>query len=399
LKEILDIIEIRKNISVAATPTQVHISYLGQFSYLVQWVSASTDDPSQVMYGTSPTNISMSATGAAAAYSFEGYTSGGIHFATITGLNDTTNYYYQVGGPGQWSRTYYFTTAPPVGKQNLMFGLMGDVGADSFSEQTINGLIQIRSTSGLDAILHVGDLSYANNYNPGGPVWDHYGEILEPLASYTPYQPAVGNHETIDSFSAFKLRYGTEFLEKNSNGGDFFWSIDYGNVHIVFLSSETAFEDGSPQATWLATDLAAVNRQVTPWIIALWHRPWYCSNTDHDGEGEKMRLVIEPILNQYAVDICFTGHVHAYERVAEMYDFVPTPGSTNYFVLGNGGTPEGLAPDWEDPAPVWSEFRIAKWGYASLNVINQTHAFWTMYADSDGTVMDSAWVHKKFPRM
>jgi len=312
-------------------------------------------------------------------------------------LNPGTVYYYQVGGPGQWSTTYNFKTAPTIGSQNSVFGVIGDVGADPNSQLTINGLLNLRDTIGLDAVLHAGDLSYANNYNPGGPVWDHYGEIMQPLLANTPYDPSVGNHETIDSFTGFKLRYGTAILEKNSNGGDFYWSFDWGNVHVVMLSSETDYSATSPQAKWLAADLAAVDRTTVPWIISLWHRPWYCSNKAHQGEGEAMRLTIEPILNKYKVDIVFNGHVHAYERVTEMYDFVPTPGKTSYFVVGNGGTPEGLATTWETQ-PVWSLFRLAQWGYGHLEVVNSTHAHWALYQDTDGTIKDEVWVVKPFPR-
>jgi hypothetical protein len=28
----------------------------------------------------------------------------------------------------------------------------------------------------------------------------------------------------------------------------------------------------------LKHDLAHVNRNQTPWIISIWHSPWYCSN-------------------------------------------------------------------------------------------------------------------------
>jgi len=230
-----------------------------------------------------------------------------------------------------------------------------------------------------------------------GPVWDHYGEILEPLIGYTPYEPSVGNHEFIDNFTGFRLRYGTDILERYSKGGDFYWSVDYGSVHIVMVSSENDYSATSPQVAWIKSDLAAVDRTVTPWVIALWHRPWYCSNVAHQGEGEKMRLAVEPVFDQFGLDISFTGHVHAYERVTDMYNFVPTPGKTSYVVCGNGGTPEGLQTRWET-TPVWSLVRIAKWGYGALHVVNNTHAEWSMYSDTDGTVMDQTWFIKKFPR-
>jgi len=163
------------------------------------------------------------------------------------------------------------------------------------------------------------------------------------------------------------------------------------------LSSESDYSNTSAQHRWLVSDLTAVDRKVTPWIISLWHRPWYCSNKAHAGEGEKMRITMEPVLNEYKVDIVFNGHVHAYERIAEMYNFVPTHGKTSYFVVGNGGTPEGLASSW-DTQPAWSLYRQAKWGYGALNVVNSTHAHWWMYDDSDGKIMDQDWVVKPYPR-
>jgi len=393
-KELIDIIS---NKNATAGPSQVHVSYMGNNDYMIQWVSTAKTDPSEILYGTSLSTLTMSANGSAVSYSFEGYTSGGIHLVVIPKLNPSTTYYYQVGGAGQWSTVFNFKTAPLPGTSNLIFGLTGDVGADPNSVLTINGFLNVRNTRGLDLVLHAGDLSYANNYNPGGPVWDHFGEIMEPLLAYTPYEPSVGNHETIDSFTGFRLRYGTSMLEKASKGGDFYWSVDWGSVHIVMLSSETDYTSTSPQVAWLKSDLAAVDRKVTPWVIALWHRPWYCSNFAHQGEGENMRLVVEPILNQFNTDIVFNGHVHAYERVADMYNFVPTPGKTSYITCGNGGTPEGLASRWET-LPVWSVVRIAQWGYGALLVVNNTHSEWTMYADTDGTVMDQAWFVKKYPR-
>jgi len=393
----LELIETISRKNATAGPSQVHISYAGKDQVLVQWVSTSEKDPSQVNYGTSASSLTMSATGNAVSYSFEGYTSGGIHYVLLPALNTSTTYYYQVGGPGQWSTTYNFKSAPVVGKDNIFIGTMGDVGADSNSELTIKGLMDVRDKIGLDLILHAGDLSYANNYNPGGPVWDHYGEILEPLASKTLYNPSVGNHETIDDFTGFKIRYGVEILENNSAGGDFYWSVDFGFVHVIMLSSETDYAPTSDQHKWLEADLAAVNRQMTPWVLAVWHRPWYCSNHAHQGEGEKMRASFEPLFDKYNVDLGITGHVHAYERVDEVLDYKVTPGKTAYIVNGNGGTPEGLASTWE-AQPAWSKFRVSKWGYGSLQLVNATHGHWMMFSDTNGAVMDETWFVRKYPR-
>jgi len=260
-------------------------------------------------------------------------------------------------------------------------------------KKTIQGLIDLRTKDRLDFILHPGDLSYANNYNPGGPVWDHYGDILEPLVAFTPYCPSVGNHESINNFTAYRYRYGTTQLEQNSVGGDFYWSFDWGNVHVIHLSSETDFFPNSTQFAWLQNDLQNINRKLTPWVIASWHRPWYNSNTAHSGDGEDMRKSFETLFTHYKVDLALVGHVHAYERIAEVVDGKITTGGTAYITIGNGGTPEGLASKWKEQ-PVWSQFRLAKWGYSQLHVYNATHAHWTMRDDSTEGILDEYWFIK-----
>ena len=75
------------------------------------------------------------------------------------------------------------------------------------------------------------------------------------------------------------------------------YSFDAGLVHFVLLSSEVwhmdafnltndageTIEISAPaQLAWLEADLASVNRAVTPWLVAVYHRPMYCSNADGD---------------------------------------------------------------------------------------------------------------------
>ena len=57
-----------------------------------------------------------------------------------------------------------------------------------------------------------------------------------------------------------------------------------------------------------------MDRRRTPWLLVLFHVPWYNSNTAHQGEGEGMRALMEPLLRAAGVDFILAGHVHAYER-------------------------------------------------------------------------------------
>ena len=58
-----------------------------------------------------------------------------------------------------------------------------------------------------------------------------------------------------------------------SNGNGVFWySFDYGYVHVVQISSEHDWRPGAKQYEWLAADLAAVNRSRTPFVVLTAHR-------------------------------------------------------------------------------------------------------------------------------
>lgn len=64
----------------------------------------------------------------------------------------------------------------------------------------------------------------------------------------------------------------------------------------------------------LQGDLSKVDRGRTPWLLVLFHVPWYNSNKAHQCEGDEMKAAMEALLHAAGVDVMFAGHVHAYER-------------------------------------------------------------------------------------
>ena len=57
------------------------------------------------------------------------------------------------------------------------------------------------------------------------------------------------------------------------NGNSVFWySFDYGHIHVIQMSSEHDFAPGSVQYKWIEEDLASINRKETPWVILTAHR-------------------------------------------------------------------------------------------------------------------------------
>ena len=55
------------------------------------------------------------------------------------------------------------------------------------------------------------------------------------------------------------------------------YSIDYGSVHYVVMSTEHNFTQGSIQYQFLESDFMNVNRSLTPWLVVVGHRYIVCT--------------------------------------------------------------------------------------------------------------------------
>lgn len=162
-----------------------------------------------------------------------------------------------------------------------------------------------------------GDLAYAD-YNQ--PLWDSFGRLVDPLASYRPWMVTQGNHEVEElsvnqTFISYNARWQMPYGESDSTS-NLYYSFQVAGVHIIMLGSYTDFSVGSEQYNWLKSDLSKVDKSTTPWIVVVIHAPWYNSNFAHRGESASvdMKAAMEDLLYHAHVDIVFAGHVHAYER-------------------------------------------------------------------------------------
>ena len=154
------------------------------------------------------------------------------------------------------------------------------------------------------------------------------------------------------------------------------------------VSSEDNFLSGSPQYNWLANDLRNADRQLTPWLLVMLHRPVYssCHGCDN-GLRQLLQSSLEPLFRRFNVDLVFAGHVHAYERscgiaangtcAARDEDgtvYVTSGGAGNNYQTGWG--PESVG---HKNAPEWSIFRTENHGISELRA-NGTH-FDMVYVD------------------
>eukprot|EP00669_Euglena_mutabilis_P012977 TRINITY_DN7700_c0_g1_i1.p2 TRINITY_DN7700_c0_g1~~TRINITY_DN7700_c0_g1_i1.p2 ORF type:complete len:194 (+),score=40.55 TRINITY_DN7700_c0_g1_i1:456-1037(+) len=175
--------------------------------------------------------------------------------------------------------------------------------------------------------------------------------MIEPLAAARPVLIAPGNHEMASGEAFVNLNARWPMPAASSGSPDnTYWSVDYGPAHVIALNSFANYTAGSLQDQWLRADLDVINRSLTPWVVAVFHVPWYTTSTVHRGEGDAMRTVVEPLLYAAGVDLVVSGHNHLYERSLPVNNGRVDPCGAVHLIVGDGGNREGLYTPWASPA-------------------------------------------------
>jgi 3',5'-cyclic AMP phosphodiesterase CpdA len=132
----------------------------------------------------------------------------------------------------------------------------------------------------------------------------------------TPFYPVYGNHD------AQNLNF-REYFELPNN--EYWYSFDYGSVHVIGLDSTSDHSPGSPQYQWLVADLEAAKEM--PWKVVYFHYPPYSPTVEDNTYS--VRDYLNPLFEKYGVNIVFNGHSHVYDHY-----FV---NGVHYVVTGGGG--------------------------------------------------------------
>ncbi|CAK9084981.1 unnamed protein product [Durusdinium trenchii] len=303
------------------------------------------------------------------------YTSPYIHTVTLRGLGGSTDYSFRPAGS---SRSFHFKTPPNAGANAapMRLGVWADIGITNVSFGVMSKMLDLEP----DLLVTVGDLSYADGW---AERWDIFGMMMEPLMSSRYHLAVVGNHEIIQNNGVdFIHRYPMPFRQSGAPG-PYMFAYESGLLYLIGLPGSYApTAKGSLQWSFAEEKLMEVDRERTPWVVVVFHTPWYNSNNAHFGEGMKHQWDMEELFYQHGVDLVFNGHVHSYERSFPVYNHSRNECGTTHIVVGDGGNYEGPAiyeghpPGWRTPQPSWSAFREASYGPGLLTVFNSTHAEW-----------------------
>ncbi len=280
--------------------------------------SAGTE--STVEYGTT---VSLGGTASGTAFTSSGTNL--IHTVTINGLTPGTLYHYRVITGTAVSATFRFMTpALPGAEAPTNICAMSDMQRDGgqpnkFWEVVHNGIIDhVTDSMGpelaqeLAMVVIPGDL--VQNGADYGSWKTTFFDPANPLFSYVPVYPAIGNHEanSVNYFNYFQL-------PQNGSPGyaEHWWYKDHGNVRIIGLNSNSGYTIQT-QLDWLDGVLASAAAEPDiDFVFAQLHHPhhselWIDGNLSYTGQ-------VISRLEQFSTasgkpSVHFFGHTHAYSR-------------------------------------------------------------------------------------
>ena len=260
------------------------------------------------------------------------------HVSVENFFEENTTYYYSYNSDTateNWSAPEAYTTHSTSSFQTI---LVGDpqVGASGSSGQgtpddvniatdTFNWnktLEQAMKTAGnASFILSAGDqvdYSSADEADTAGIREAEYAGFLYPDAlRELPLATTIGNHES--KGTDYQYHYNNPNSEDNlgatKSGSDYYFS--YGDVLFISLNSNNRNVSEHRALMQKAVD----SHKDAKWKVVMFHHDIYGSGQPHsDTDGANLRVLFAPLMDEFDIDVCLTGHDHSYARTFQMID-------------------------------------------------------------------------------
>ncbi|MBB2949116.1 hypothetical protein FB565_008921 [Actinoplanes lutulentus] len=209
-----------------------------------------------------------------------------------------------------------------------------------------------------------------NLFNPY--VWDVFLNQIEPLAAFSPFMFATGNHDMEPLYGNTRFlgdspAHGyaglVQRLDFPSNGPHTCPSVYrfvYGNVGVISLdANELSGElqtntgySGGAQVSWLKRTLKEWRgeRPDIDFVVAFLHHCAYATSDNHASDGG-VREALDPLFSRFQVDLVVQGHNHLLERTDPIRNgkrtrsapdgstISPAADGVTYLCVGSGGRP------------------------------------------------------------
>lgn len=258
---------------------------------------------------------------------------------TVEGLfEENTTYYYSytddVKNPN-WSEVQSYTTKKTTNFQTILVGdpqigasgSQGQGTADdiNIAVDTFNWnktLEQAKITApNASFILSAGDqIDYAGTDSSDGKnvrESEYAGFTYPALLRMLPLATTIGNHES--KGTDYKYHYNNpnseDGLGSTNSGSDYYFS--YGNVLFISLNSNNRNTVEHRELLKKAVE----SNPDAKWKVFMFHHDIYGSGQPHsDTDGANLRALFAPLMDEFGIDMCLTGHDHSYARSYLMAD-------------------------------------------------------------------------------
>lgn len=310
-----------------------------------------------------------------------------IYTAVLSGLAPSSTYHYSVvlGASATGDRT--FLTAPG-GSADFSFGVWSDSQGYNHGDYTrdptepTRAMLDHMVDEGVDFAVTCGDLAEIGGSYTDTRVFHVDRPVTHVGGRDRPFFAAWGNH---DGTASAVIRQFADLPSKDRgapfHAGYGSYSFDYGGCHFICIDYLLENDD---VPGWVEQDLQSPEAQNARFTFLFVHRPPYVERW-YDGQ-QNLRDDLVPLMEQYGVDVCFSGHMHGYNRGFQ---------SGVYYCVTGGGSwldhTEPLVRDWShmtvggyhDVAPDIEGGLVHEYVY--VDVVEGTMTVRMMAFHSDGT--------------
>ncbi len=237
-----------------------------------------------------------------------------FHSVTFTNLIPDTMYVYRVGDGKRWSEWLHFETAADE-EAPFSFLYFGDA-QNEVKSMWSRCIRQAYSTMpNVDFLLHAGDLINAANNDPEWGEWFYAGGWIYGMK---PSIATPGNHEYQRNEwgdRTLSTHWRPTFtLPENGPEGlkETVYYTDYQNTRFISLNTQAMYESDQAvleQQKWLEKVL---RDNPNKWTIVTHHHPIY--STKFGRNNERIRIALQPLYEEFGVDLVLQGHDHTYGR-------------------------------------------------------------------------------------
>ncbi|MEI3319721.1 MAG: metallophosphoesterase family protein [Eubacterium sp.] len=253
-------------------------------------------------------------------------------------FEEDTTYYYSytddVRNPN-WSEAKAYTTKKTSSFQTILVGdpqvgASGSKGQGTDDDLNIavdtynwNKTLEQSKVTAPNAsfILSAGDqIDYSGTDSSDGKnvrESEYAGFTYPSILRNLPLATTIGNHES--KGTDYKFHYNNPNSDDNlgstNSGSDYYFS--YGDVLFISLNSNNR---NTVEHKELLKKAVASHKDAK-WKVVMFHHDIYGSGQPHsDTDGANLRVLFAPLMDEFGIDVCLTGHDHSYARSYLMAD-------------------------------------------------------------------------------